>query len=414
MRWIIFNIALLLVAAGVYVPNSPLNNAIDERESDVAWARHTIDGADREAGKVGADGVRIGDANGDGLPDVATGWEQGGAVRVCMNPGPDRVTDAWQAVTVGTVSDVEDAAMADLDGDGYPDVFSCAEGRARGVYVHWSPGFEGVLDAAAWQTSEFSDAAGRQWMFAIAADVDVDGCLDIILGSKGENAVVAWLRNPGSGLERQADAWELHVIQSASWIMSIRYIDIDGDGCRDVLVSDRKGAESGVYCFVHPGEGELTGNWERRLIGAGGKEAMFLDAGDVNGDQVPEIVVTTRLNGISLLTMNTDQTDWSETEFELPYGLNLGKGIAIADINLDGRADLISTGGPQKPKPDVMVSWMEQTEEGAWVAHRISDDEGHKFDRIEMIDLDGDGDLDLLTCEENDGLGVFWYENPAR
>ena len=31
-----------------------------------------------------------------------------------------------------------------------------------------------------------------------------------------------------------------------------------------------------------------------------------------------------------------------------------------------------------------------------------------------MIDLDGDGDLDLLTCEEVHDLGVFWYENPTR
>ena len=36
------------------------------------------------------------------------------------------------------------------------------------------------------------------------------------------------------------------------------------------------------------------------------------------------------------------------------------------------------------------------------------------FVKIFDIDLDGDGDLDLLTCEERDQLGVHWYENPAR
>jgi hypothetical protein len=44
--------------------------------------------------------------------------------------------------------------------------------------------------------------------------------------------------------------------------------------------------------------------------------------------------------------------------------------------------------------------------------HDIGGPEGEKFDRIEMLDLDGDGDLDLLTCEERDQLGVVWYENP--
>ncbi len=35
------------------------------------------------------------------------------------------------------------------------------------------------------------------------------------------------------------------------------------------------------------------------------------------------------------------------------------------------------------------------------------------------MDLDGDGDLDVLTCEEDygensAGLGVIWYENPGK
>jgi hypothetical protein len=38
---------------------------------------------------------------------------------------------------------------------------------------------------------------------------------------------------------------------------------------------------------------------------------------------------------------------------------------------------------------------------------------GVKYDFIELIDLDGDQDLDVLTTEENKGLGVVWYENPA-
>ena len=42
----------------------------------------------------------------------------------------------------------------------------------------------------------------------------------------------------------------------------------------------------------------------------------------------------------------------------------------------------------------------------------ISGPEGIKFDRIELLDLDGDGDLDVITCEETAGLGVVWYENP--
>ena len=33
---------------------------------------------------------------------------------------------------------------------------------------------------------------------------------------------------------------------------------------------------------------------------------------------------------------------------------------------------------------------------------------------MQLLDLDADGDLDVITCEEVDNLGVVWYENPAR
>ena len=49
------------------------------------WKRHTIDNTSR-----GADGVKLGDFNRDGLPDIVTGWEEGGVVRVYANPGPEK------------------------------------------------------------------------------------------------------------------------------------------------------------------------------------------------------------------------------------------------------------------------------------------------------------------------------------
>ena len=37
-----------------------------------------------------------------------------------------------------------------------------------------------------------------------------------------------------------------------------------------------------------------------------------------------------------------------------------------------------------------------------------------KMDNAWLGDLDGDGDLDVLTTEENGGWGVIWFENPAQ
>jgi len=66
--------------------------------------------------------------------------------------------------------------------------------------------------------------------------------------------------------------------------------------------------------------------------------------------------------------------------------------------------------------------WMRNEGGGRWAGCEIAGPAGIKFDRIELLDLDADGDTDVLACEERakntrgekSGLGVFWYENPFR
>ena len=67
--------------------------------SEAAWPRHTVD-----ASLQGADGVRLGDANRDGLPDITTAWEESGIIRVYLNAGLSQITQHWPMITVGKVS----------------------------------------------------------------------------------------------------------------------------------------------------------------------------------------------------------------------------------------------------------------------------------------------------------------------
>ena len=46
------------------------------------WIRHVIDNSLR-----GTDGVRLADSNHDGLPDITTGWEESGTIRLYLHPG---------------------------------------------------------------------------------------------------------------------------------------------------------------------------------------------------------------------------------------------------------------------------------------------------------------------------------------
>lgn len=50
---------------------------------------------------------------------------------------------------------------------------------------------------------------------------------------------------------------------------------------------------------------------------------------------------------------------------------------------------------------------------GHWMAHDVSGPEGVKLDLVMLYDVDGDGEIDIIACEEESGLGVVWYENPT-
>jgi hypothetical protein len=380
-------------------------------DAESAWPLHVIDNGSR-----GADGVRVADVNRDGLPDLTTGWEEGGKVRVYLHPGPSRVRLPWPSVTAGQVPTPEDAVFADLDQDGSCDVVSCCEGRERSVYVHWAPSaMDRYLESDAWQTAVLpATASSQMWMFALPMQIDGRGGIDLVVGSKGETASISWLQSPRA--PRRMDDWRLHRLCDAGWIMSLRAYDMDGDGDHDVLATDRKGGQRSVLWLENPGT-EIAAEgrpWNRHQIGASDREFMFLAVGDLNQDHVDEIICAVKDVGITVYwrTAITDP-DWRTHAIPLPAGCGTGKGVAVGDIDGDEQLDLVfscenASGGKSGLR---WLSFQRPFSTGEWTGHEISGPRGIKFDRIELLDLDADGDLDVVTCEERENLGVIWYEN---
>lgn len=367
------------------------------------WARHTIDGSSR-----GADGVRLADVNGDGLLDITTGWEEGGRVRVYLNPGPKQSKAPWPAVTVGSVGSPEDAVFADLDGDGAWDVLSSTEGEDQTLYVHWAPADPTrYLDSAAWTTAAIPASKGLgMWMFALPAELDGRNGVDFFAGSKTKDAKIGWWQAPAD--PRKVADWRWRPLYDAGWIMSLIAHDMDGDGDQDLVATDRKGPKSGVLWLENP-------DWRLHRIGGVGKEElMFMKMADLDGDGRAEAVAATLSGPIVWYRGKGD--DWERFEIDAPAEVRRGKAVAAGDLDLDGRIDLAFTA--EGADGDLEgVFWLSRRgapTDRAWDVHRVSGPEGVKFDRIELLDLDADGDLDLITCEERDNLGVIWYENPVR
>lgn len=385
-----------------------------EEEKAGPWPRHTIDDSSR-----GADGVRLADVNGDGRMDIATGWEEGGVIRVYINPGPGMARKRWPAVTVGGPQSAEDAVLVDLDGDGAVDVVSACEGKTQSMFVHWAPREPSrYLEPSAWQTDPVACTAGvTRWMFAFPMQVDDRNGLDLVVGSKNPHGMIGWLEAPQQS-PRDVRAWKLHRLYQAGWMMSLIPIDVEGDGDLDILASDRYGDRAGVLWLENPGPGAVLGTWTEHRIGLDSEQVMFLDTGDVNRDGRVDVVAAVKARKIVFLLHPESSTEtWEKHVIAFPEsGLGTAKAVRLADLNLDDRLDLAVTcenanGGRSG------VFWMSYRDsvlDPRWDVHDIGGPQGTKYDLIELLDLDDDGDRDLVTCEERDNLGVIWYENPTR
>ena len=375
------------------------------------WTRHVIDGS-----SVGADGVRLADADGDGFPDITTGWEEGGVIRVYLNPGPLRAKRAWPAVTVGRVASPEDAVLVDLDDDGRVDVVSACEGEERSLFVHWAPKWrEDYRIEKRWRTAGIGASKGVQWMFTLPLEVDFRRGLDLVAGGKGPGAAIGWFEAPEN--PRETSAWQWHPVYRAGWVMSLLPSDMDGDGDLDILASDRKGQHPGALWLENPGPGPvLAARWPEHRIGATGEEVMFLAETDLDQDGQRDVVAAVRPKTIYYFRrISSDGTAWESHRIPIPEQAGTAKGVQAGDLDGDGKLDLIFSCEKARGKLSG-VMWLSYSDSSwnKWEAHDISGPDGVKFDLVELLDLDDDGDLDVLTCEERANLGVIWYENPRR
>ena len=332
------------------------------------WRRHVIDNSSR-----GADGVRLHGR------DIVTGWEEGGVVNVYRYPGKERVREPWPTETAGRIGSPEDAVFADLDGDGTQDVLSASEGTTRSLQVHWAP---------KWRTEVIPQSVGMmQWMFSAVLDAG-----RIVSAGKGPGAALGIWELPSD--PHDVPQWKWTPLRPVGWIMSIIPRDMDGDGDTDILFSDRRGPRSGVYWLEAP-------LWKEHSVGALGREVMFIAA---EGKEI--------LAAVKEREIHWFHAGGSAEVIPMPTATGTAKAVRLADLDRDGQSEIVFS-CEQTPDGASGVMGMKR-KAGKWEAFPISGAPGRKYDLLEVMDVDGDGDLDLITCEETTNLGVIWFENPLR
>ncbi len=283
---------------------------------------------------------------------------------------------------------------ADVDGDGDLDALSASFSDDK---IAWYENTSG--DGSAWRARTISKAASfAQSVFA--ADVDGDGHVDVLSASERGDRITWYENAAGDG-----SAWPAHEITaSADGARSVFAADMDGDGDIDALSASRDDDKIAWYDNTQ-GNGSV---WKEHVISAKADGAHAVFAADVDGDGDNDALSASE---------DDDKVAWYENrtgdgstwkEWIITEKADSAHSVYAADVDGDGDVDVISAS-----YLDDTVAWHENTDGkgAAWKAHPISTSADAAMSVV-AADLDGDGDLDVLSASGNDDT-VAWHENTA-
>ncbi|GAA5510935.1 VCBS repeat-containing protein [Novipirellula caenicola] len=363
------------------------------------WRCHVIqpDPADH-----GPDGINFHDWDGDGDVDVFVNYEEGKFSRLYFNPGAEECRERWTDWIEFKHGQCEDSSIGDLDNDGDIDYV------ANGGWVYFNPGQASVRDTSSWLKMTLFNHEQR---VPLVIDVDRDGLNDLVVGAQ------TWFKQPAEG-KHDAKNWSKQSLGSVKWPMNCIPHDMDGDGFADLIVPDRRRE---IFWYRHPGLDRIAQPWPRKTLHP--HKSMFIAIGDINGDDQADIAIAGGEEGspqwshkltVLLRTNQTGDPTYHEIILDQPCG-NFPKGVAIVDLTGGSKTKQIVITPKQgdlwtanyEGDPMIKGNWMTQALVTPGAKTR------KKMDNVYVADIDGDGDQDIATTEENGGWGVIWFENPS-
>ncbi|MEO6952861.1 MAG: VCBS repeat-containing protein [Polyangia bacterium] len=215
-----------------------------------------------------AHALALGDLDGDGWADLVKVGIDGGSV--LLSDRAHGFVTAPGGFSVQPTNSTA-AAVGDIDLDGKPDVvLGFSDGPLLWTKGDGQGGFDGL-----------TLLPGTQQTAALAlVDVNNDGSLDVLAAVNGAATGLVVYLNDGHGQFKDASfAWVPAGLDAN--LLALRVVDADGDCVDDVLVA---GATTAPHLLAL----SPTGLVDRGPIGS--DPVVALDAADLDGDGLPEIV----------------------------------------------------------------------------------------------------------------------------
>ena len=290
--------------------------------------------------------ISIADMNGDGKLDIIIENESIFTLEIWQNSSVPGTISFFKAVDYSISGGV--VTVGDIDGDGRPDIIQMDDQYPQLLKVIKNNSTGGVINNGSLSPpAGYNGANGIQFM--TVRDIDGDGKMDIVTCNSWDHTISVF-RNTGTPgtIDNSSLAARVDFPCDNSGAFSVAVTDVDGDGRPDLVVTDKVSGFTVLKNLCSPGI--INGSsFAAPVYFASGTESDLLDVGDLDGDGKPDLAICNHgsatlsvFKNISVSGTIDSHSFASKSDFSIgqnPYS------VAICDFDGDGIPD-IATGNP--------------------------------------------------------------------
>jgi hypothetical protein len=374
-----------------------------------AWVRRTIN----TGAHAGPSVVAVADFDGDSMLDVAVGYPGAAPVVAAVFIFFQDTTESFTAVELASSADLEGVAalaIADLNNDGSLDIVAACNGRLVFLNSPAAPRTE------AWTQSTIAESSGTglgQWTDVAIGAIDAANGPDIVACNSEAPGRVSWFASPSASIANGA-GWTRTDVDMAmrSGASSVALADFNADGRQDVVSTATGESADRIAWYANPTD-PVNDAWTKHAIG-NLTSATRMVVADINADGRSDVV---GLNGpgrqIGWYQRPTDATTAWTGYLLTMYTTATPVDVKAADVDGDGQIDIVvatNSGGTLR----WFVPFPGMTQTAQWLENNLID-VAETIGRIALGDIDGDGRPDViapLLGATTAADSVVWLENP--
>ena len=335
----------------------------------------------------------------------------------------------WELTTLASgleAPSAEDVDIEDADGDGWPDIIVACELAHLIYFKNPTTNHRSVK----WDRTIPEVSLNRgSYIRVFFADFNQDGKVEVVAANKGgENPEIidAPLNNisvyqlPKEPLE--GNKWKELVLTQVRIPINSQPLDLDQDGDIDIVVGSR--GERRILWLENKGEFKFIEhniNFSSDLETGSWITGFNMDYADLNNDGRLDIVSSVWPSSVYVLFQPVNHDEEWNIEKIGSIAPDLLVSVSLADIDGDGDKDIFSGSYSMgsRDKDDVnnlnnafgSVVWFEN-KNNSWKKNNILRRKRGMYDKWIPLDLDGDSDIDFIGTRGNSQPydGVIWLE----